>query len=172
MFDLGGVLWRGECAMEEHWIFDGYNVMYALGYVRNDGPSNWEMARRAFVALAEKVQLSRGVRVTVVFDNLQGDRRDEVEEGNENFRVCFSDGKTNADNVIAEMTQSSRTVVVTADCLLRAAVVEKGGIAVSPENFLREYADLARDENRRIDQLYRRNSKRFYTPFADFHFDP
>lgn len=162
-----------ENAMEEHWILDGYNVMYALGYV-HDGSSGWESARKAFVNLAEKFQLCRGVRVTVVFDNLRWDHRGGMWKERESFRVCFSDGKTNADHVISEMahgTQASRTIVVTADLLLRAAVVEKGGISVSPENFLSEFRDIVRHESRIIHQLYNRNSKNFYTPFADFYGD-
>ena len=152
-----------------HWILDGYNVLYAINLM--GGRNSLEITRHKLIAISEKFQSTKNVFLTIVFDGVESERPESyssVERGN--FRIIFSNGQRNADGVILQcLTKNNEKVtVVTADMLLRDAVIRKGGNVMSPENFYREFSDLEKHSDHIIGRVQASVQKGFNCPFKDF----
>ncbi len=135
------------------------------------GRNSLEVTRHKLIAISEKFQSTKNVFLTLVFDGVESEKTEScssVEQGN--FRIIFSNGKRNADGVILQcLTKSNEWVtVVTADMLLRDAVIRKGGNVMSPENFYREFLDLEKHSDHIIHRLHESAQKGFNCPFKDF----
>ncbi|MDR1665862.1 MAG: NYN domain-containing protein [Puniceicoccales bacterium] len=133
---------------EFHWILDGYNILYSK---IPEGPKgSLEFMRHRLMAMAEKFWEKKGFPLTLVFDGT-ADGSPESSRWGPGVRVIFSRGNLNADGVILQLLSKDnrRVTVVTADLLLRDAVVRRGGNVMSPENFYREFRFLEQNDGSR-----------------------
>ena len=122
------------------YLIDGYNLMYALGLVRqNGGRAAWDRARSTMLDwLAEQTGTS-AAQVTVIFD-AQNSLGGVVEESHRGLRVMRDRGRT-ADDMIEDLLQDERSpetlTVVSNDSRVREAATRRG----SDVRRCREYID-------------------------------
>lgn len=122
------------------YLVDGYNVLYALGWLKKTGDA--QAAERARRSLLQRIVSALGAeaeRVLVLFDAARAPGDLPREERFGPLRVLFSPRHQDADSVIEELLRglaASRAVVVSADRRLRQAARRRRCPHWSPEQFM------------------------------------
>jgi predicted RNA-binding protein with PIN domain len=125
---------------QQHWIFDGYNVMHALHQMHPEWP--FETARDAFIRQIETFQSHGDKKLTLVFDG-QGTRI-EVHTHHPQLHIIYSPTGLNADGTILMLIRQTVPLlrpyvrVVTRDFLLRDAIVSYHCAVLTPNAFFQE----------------------------------
>ena len=150
----------------QHWILDGYNVMYALHWLQ---PSfSFELARERFISWVGQFQALGDKKVTIVFDD--NIHREGPREKHPRVRVLYSPQGFNADGTILTLVRQTfpklrpYLTVVTRDLMLRDALFSYQCIVISPEAFRREFDAYCSYSSQKREALMDKK-KHFYQPF-------
>jgi len=120
--------------MALHYLIDGYNLLYALPDIP---PGPWPEKREIFLKLLETSQPQGRNKMTVIFDNRQGDGGKEMRGPVE---IVYTSGETADDWLTAyvrKVTNPRMCIVVTDDQGLRRMIRGTGARSMATQDFLK-----------------------------------
>ncbi|MGB4442597.1 MAG: NYN domain-containing protein [Coriobacteriia bacterium] len=144
----------------DHYIVDGYNVLYAHPVHSREARRDLDVARAHLVADLS-VFAEGGQRTTVVFDGAGNPFSDGSPHHLGTLTVIFSAAGTSADTVIEALAQRYRergesAVVVTSDAATRDTVGSGTVSVLSSERFVADLVDTRDADTRLSDSGARR----------------
>ncbi|MDZ4288472.1 MAG: NYN domain-containing protein [Prosthecobacter sp.] len=138
-------------------LVDGHNVMHAWPDLRR----HLQTAAKRYLAQQELLQRLRhfqdmtGTQVVVVFDGTHAQRSEEREK--DGLQIIYADASSTADAILerlaAKYAHQHPLRVVSADGLVRDAILACGAEWLSPEMLLLLCADAEKDMRGRLENL-------------------
>ncbi|HYF33658.1 MAG TPA: NYN domain-containing protein [Prosthecobacter sp.] len=135
-------------------LVDGHNVMHAWPELRRQlgTPRKRHLAQLELLQRLRHFQDMTGTQVVVVFDGTQSQRSEEREK--DGLQIIFADANSTADAILerlaAKYAAQHPMRVVSADGLIRDAILAFGAEWMSPEMLRMLCADAEADMRKRI----------------------
>ena len=142
--------WREpvELKSPEDYIVDGYNLIFAWDELKKLAEKGLDYARTQLEHRLQNFAAFTGRRVMLVFDGYRVPGGTGSEEARAPLEIVYTAENETADMYIerylTERKKKESAVVVSNDNLIRLCVIRQGGLRMSCELFLEEYAEAMR----------------------------